>query len=88
MGAAQRRTAAATYRREHVIALCTRCAGRISECYELDPVEDGKSCFLCSGPDATLYDFTPKRMLQRTRRSASAGTHADRQAADARRRWA
>lgn len=71
-----------------MIALCTRCADRISECYELEPVEDGKSCFLCNGSDATLYDFTPKRMPQRGRRGASAGTRADRQAAEARRRWA
>lgn len=71
-----------------MIALCQRCADRISEVYTLDPVDDGKSCFLCSGPDATLYDFTPKRLLQQTRRGASAGTQADRQAANARRRWA
>lgn len=71
-----------------MIALCQRCADRISEVYTLDPVEDGKNCFLCSGPDATLYDFKPKRMLQRTRRSASAGTQADRQTYEKGRRWA
>lgn len=71
-----------------MIALCTRCADRISECYELNPVEDERICFLCNGPDATLYDFTPKRMPQRRTKAASAGTNADRQAAEARRRWA
>ena len=71
-----------------MIALCKRCVDRISECYELDPVEDERICFLCNGPDATLYDITPKRMPQRRRRGASAGTRADRQAYEKGRRWA
>lgn len=71
-----------------MIALCQRCADRISEVYTLDPVEDGKSCFLCSSPDATLYDFTPKRMPQRGRQAASAGIRADRDAYEKGRRWA
>ena len=71
-----------------MIALCQRCADRISECYELDPVEDERICFLCNGPDATLYDFTPKRMPQKKARAAGAGTYADREAYLNRRRWA
>lgn len=71
-----------------MIALCTRCADRISECYELYPVEDGRICFLCNSLYGTLYDITPKRMPQRGRRAASAGTRADRQAYEKGRRWA
>ena len=71
-----------------MIALCERCAGKISDAYTLVHVREGKECFICHGTDAMLYDFIPKRVLQRKQATVSAGTRADRTAYESRRRWA
>jgi len=71
-----------------MISLCQRCADKISDAYRLDPVKNGNNCFLCNSQDAVLYNFVPKRMLQRKPQKASAGIGADREAYMNRRRWA